>query len=147
MHESFRDPATAPADQQPEVFRKIRDQIAVGCVRLCAAKLRKPPSPRYLEYWPQEDVLSKHRCCGNSLTRTRGEPKIVRYNKKRRFHLYELTWVRGRDCAETKSRFNSLTVQAPSLIAAFNFFRVFGEKLVAFEGTPQISEQQLVIER
>ncbi|MGA7645878.1 MAG: hypothetical protein WBW01_05165 [Terriglobales bacterium] len=28
VHESFRDPATAPADQQPEVFRKIRDQIA-----------------------------------------------------------------------------------------------------------------------
>jgi len=28
LHESFQDPAAAPADQQPEVFRKVRDQIA-----------------------------------------------------------------------------------------------------------------------
>jgi arsenate reductase len=28
LHESFVDPAATPADQQPEVFRKVRDQIA-----------------------------------------------------------------------------------------------------------------------
>jgi arsenate reductase len=27
LHESFEDPAAAPADQQPAVFRKVRDQI------------------------------------------------------------------------------------------------------------------------
>jgi len=28
LHQSFEDPAAAPADQQLEVFRKVRDQIA-----------------------------------------------------------------------------------------------------------------------
>lgn len=28
LHESFRDPATVPADQQLIVFREVRDQIA-----------------------------------------------------------------------------------------------------------------------
>ena len=32
VHESFEDPAGAPADQQLEVFRKVRDQI-VGRLR------------------------------------------------------------------------------------------------------------------
>jgi arsenate reductase (thioredoxin) len=29
LHQSFEDPAAAPADQQLGVFRKVRDQIAV----------------------------------------------------------------------------------------------------------------------
>jgi len=28
LHQSFEDPAAAPADQQLEVFRKVRDQLA-----------------------------------------------------------------------------------------------------------------------
>ncbi len=34
LHESFEDPAAAPADQQLEVFRRVRDQIASRLRRL-----------------------------------------------------------------------------------------------------------------
>ena len=38
LHESFQDPAAAPADQRPEAFRKVRDQIADRLPCVCAQR-------------------------------------------------------------------------------------------------------------